>query len=104
MEQTDITLLSNMTDETDESVLSAYFDLAGQKILNHLYPFVEDLSDKEVPSKYHSEQIAITAYLLNKRGAEGELHHSENGTLRIYDSADIPSDMLKTIVPKVGVI
>ena len=42
--------------------------------------------------------------MLNKRGAEGQTSHSENGISRSYENADIPSSMLKVVTPHVGVI
>jgi len=61
---------------------------------------VGDLFD--VPKKYHYLQCEIAVFLLNKRGAEGQSRHSENGIDRTYDGGDIP--MLKNVVPYAGVI
>lgn len=102
-----LTLVQNMTDETDVEVITAYLELAKQSILNQLYPFQgqdeelidNEISKKELPTRYEKNQIEICAYLLNKRGAEGEVHHSENGVLRIYEVADIPPSMLRDITP-----
>jgi len=49
-------------------------------------------------------QLEIATYLLNKRGAEGQTAHSENGISRSYESADVPSSMLNQIVPHCGII
>ena len=69
-------LLATMTDQQG-SVLSAYLAIAGDKVLRKLYPFDDTI--KEVPERYHMTQVEVAAYLLNKRGAEGETAHSENG-------------------------
>lgn len=45
---------------------------------------------------------SLVIYLI--KGAEGETSHSENGITRDYADADIPSDLLKLVVPKVGVL
>ena len=58
----------------------------------------------EVPEKYGALQCEIAAYMLNKRGAEGQTSHSENGITRSYENADVPSSMLKVVTPHVGVI
>ena len=71
--------------DSDE-VLSTYLLLAGQKIINRAYPY------------------EIAAYMLNKRGAEGQTSHSENGISRSYENADVPASMLKGVTPHVGVI
>ena len=86
--------------DTDE-VLSTYLTLAGRKIIAKAYPYKDDVT--EVPAKYDFLQVEIAAYMLNKRGAEGQTSHSENGISRSYENADIPSSMLKTITPHVGV-
>ena len=87
--------------DTDE-VLSAYLNLAGGKIIAKAYPYKSEVT--EVPAQYHYLQVEIAAYMLNKRGAEGQTSHSENGISRSYENADIPSSMLKAITPYCGVI
>jgi hypothetical protein len=49
-------------------------------------------------------QCEIAAYLLNKRGAEGQTSHTENGITRNYGGADVPESMLSSIIPRVGVM
>lgn len=87
--------------DTDE-VLSAYLKLAGRKIILRAYPY--DKSVTEVPAEYDTLQCEIAAYMLNKRGAEGQTQHTENGIARQYENADIPSSMLKVVTPHCGVI
>ncbi|MBR5199349.1 MAG: hypothetical protein IKW20_05915 [Bacteroidales bacterium] len=96
-------LLKAMVGESDtEEVLLAYLNIAGSKIINRAYPYDSEVT--EVPTRYEFLQCEIAAYLLNKRGAEGQLIHSENGISRSYGSADVPSAMLDAITPVVGVI
>ena len=104
MTQTEkLKLLKDMVGESDtEEVLLAYLDIAGRKILNRAYPYGTD--ETEVPVRYDFLQCEIAAYLLNKRGAEGQTAHSENGISRSYESADVPESMLGAITPMVGVI
>ena len=97
-------LLTAMTDEDEDSILQAYLDNAESIILNKLYPYIEyDEDGKEkvhtLPNRYKNLQVRIAAYLLNKRGAEGETSHVENGVSRHYGASDIPADMLREIVP-----
>ena len=89
------------TSDSDE-VLSTYLNFAGSKILAKAYPFQNDVS--EVPTQYEYLQVEIAAYMLNKRGAEGETVHTENGITRQYENADVPASMLKAITPYCGVI
>ncbi len=95
-------ILRAMSEETDEVILRAYLDLAGQKVIERAFPFKQDV--KEVPDKYILNQIEIAVYLLNKRGAEGQTSHSENSISRSYESASVPSSMLKGIIPHGKVI
>ena len=96
-------LLKAMVGESDtEEVLLAYLNIAGSKILNRAYPYGTE--ETEVPRRYEFLQCEIAAYLLNKRGAEGQTGHSENGISRSYESADVPESMLGAVTPCVGVI
>lgn len=87
--------------DTDE-VLSTYLTLAGSKIIAKAYPYKTDVT--EVPTQYEYLQLEIAAYMLNKRGAEGQVTHTENGVQRQYENADVPPSMLKAITPYCGVI
>ena len=85
-----------------DDVLVSYLSIAGRKIINRAYPY-DDTMD-EVPRRYGYLQCDIAAYLLNKRGAEGQLGHTENGITRSYASADVPEAMLSEVIPHVGVL
>ena len=98
-----LTLLKAMVGESDtEEVLLAYLNVAGRKIINRAYPYGTE--ETEVPTRYDFLQCEIAAYLLNKRGAEGQTGHSENGISRSYGSADVPESLLGAITPMVGVL
>ena len=98
-----LTLLKAMFGESDsEAVLFAYLNIAGQKIINRLYPYGTE--NPEVPARYDYLQCEIAVYLLNKRGAEGQTSHSENGISRNYESANVPESLLGAITPMVGVV
>ena len=86
-------------DETDNGILEVYLELAGQKILNRMYPYLDNYDGLEVPDRYVAIQLKCACYMLNKRGAEGQIQHIENGIHRNYGSADIPDGMLQEIVP-----
>lgn len=96
-----LTMLQNLTGETDPDTLSTYLFLAKGKVIAHAYPFG---GAEEIPSKYDSVHVEIAAYMLNKRGAEGETAHSENGVNRTYGDADIPLSLLRRIVPVASVV
>lgn len=86
----------------DDSTLLAYLHIAESAVLERKYPY--DPSATCVPPRYEGRVLEIAAYLLNKRGAEGQTSHSENGVSRSYESASIPESMLSDITPCVGVI
>ena len=95
-------LLSSMTGESDDTVLSAYLALAQMIIMNRLYPYQYTTPEAPVPSRYYDLQIRIAAYHLNKRGAEQETMHVENGITRMYEAADTPASLLSEITPYAG--
>lgn len=92
-----IELVKAMTGETNESTVSAYLGLAGNKICRKAFPFDPTVTD--VPEQYGFTQVEIAVYLLNKRGAEFETSHSENGISRTYEDADVPSSIMRSITP-----
>lgn len=95
--------LKTMIDSSDaDDVLTTYLNLAGRKIISRAYPY--DSEVEEVPRRYHWLQCEVAAYMLNKRGAEGQTSHTENGITRTYGSADVPESMLSIIVPHCGSI
>lgn len=97
-----LTMLQAMTGEKDEGVLSTYLSIAGNKILRRAYPF--DDTKTQVPDKYGYTQLEVAAYLLNKRGAEGQTAHSENGISRSYEDGDVPPSLLREVIPCASVI
>lgn len=92
-----LAMVKALTGEQDEVVLSAYLAIAGDKICRKAFPF--DSEENAVPDRYAYIQVQIAVYLLNKRGAEGESSHSENGISRSYEDGDVPPSLLRDIVP-----
>lgn len=100
-----VRVMSNVSDDTDDwsdDILLTYLAMAGRKIIDRAYPY--DDTVEVVPRRYELLQCEIAVYLLNKRGAEGETSHSENGISRSYEKADVPESMLGVITPFCGVI
>lgn len=100
LEAEKISLVKSLSGETDEGTVSAYLSIAGNKICRRAYPF--DPTVTEVPDQYAYTQVEIAVYLLNKRGSEGLLSHSENGYSDTFESGDVPASMLRGIVPMCG--
>lgn len=95
-----IALLKDRTGEQDDALLDIYLDMAAEEVLNRAYPFRTGDEDVAVPRRYVMLQVEIATYLLNKRGAEGQLSHSENGISRSYERAGVPESLLKQIMPR----
>ena len=89
------------TGERDTTTLNDAIDIATGIVLNKLYPFAPEVT--EVPERYSDVVARVAIYILNKRGADGQLLHNENGIYRTYESADIPSSLLRELTPHAGV-
>ena len=91
-----------ITEKVNDSELEDILESAKAVILSRRFPFGEQPEDIE--PKYKDLQIRIAVEMFNKRGAEGETAHSENGISRSYASANVSEDLLKEITPKAGVV
>ena len=101
-----LTELRRITESDEEdSILLSYLNQAKDVILNRMYPYCDDAEYEEmdVPQRFEWKQIRIAAYFMNKRGAEGETQHIENGIHRNYKSSDVPEDMLWDVFPAIGI-
>lgn len=91
-----------VTSDSDE-VLSAFLTKAEDIVMATAYPYGYP-EGTVMPSKYDIVQCDIAIYHLNKRGAEGEIRHDENGIGRSYGGSETPSDLLARITPHCGII
>ena len=85
---------------TDEELNTLLFLTKGA-ILNARYPFGYTAED-EVPEKYEHIQLQACVSLFNKKGAEGQTAHDEQGIKRTYEAGDIPESLLKRVMPVAG--
>ena len=85
-------------DVADTEVLEAELLAAETMILNKMYPFGYE-EGTVVPARYERLQIKLAIELYSKRGAEGQISHSENGISRSWSEV---SGILKQIVPHCG--
>ena len=98
-----IALVKAMTDETEDSVVSAFLALAGDAVYHYADPY--KTTEKEIVlENYGGVQARAAAYYINKRGADGESSHTENGISRSYEKADLPDSLLREITPICGVV
>ena len=91
-----------ITEKVDDNELEDILESAKAVILSRRFPFGEQPTDIE--PKYMDLQIRIATEMFNKRGAEGETAHSENGISRSYSSASVSEELLREITPKAGVV
>ena len=92
-------LAATLAPDTDtEEVLDNVLDDAEALILNRMYPFGYP-DGTVVPSRYERIQVQLAAELYSKRGAEGQISHSENGISRTWLEQ---SALLKRVIPHVG--
>ena len=85
-----------LSGERDSFVLEQYLDLAAAKISLRANPYDEAAA---MPPQYEVLQCELAAFLVAKRGAEGQSAHSENGVSRTYLGED---EYLRQVVPKAG--
>lgn len=85
-----------------DDVLTAYLLTAAESILNKRFPYNRP-ENATVPVRNHVTQCRIALFLLNKRGGEGQLSHSENGISRSFSTDDIPAALLNEVIPYCGV-
>ncbi len=99
-----LAILRKMLDDSDttsDEIANTYLAAAEKAVINLVYPF-GDVSEKTMPERYEYEQIEIAAYMLNKRGAEGETAHTEGGTSRTFETGDIPISLRARITAYAG--
>ena len=94
-----VALADLLAPDTDtDIVLDSVLLMAEALVLNRMYPFGYP-DGTEVPSRYEMIQVQLAAELYSKRGAEGQITHSENGISRSWPEK---SRLLASIVPMVG--
>ena len=98
LERLKIRITENVNDEELADILES----AKAVILSRRFPFGEQ--PEELEARYMDLQIRIATEMFNKRGAEGETAHSENGISRSYSSASVSEELLREITPKAGVV
>lgn len=98
LERLKIRITENTTDTELEDILES----AKAVILSRRFPFGDQ--PEEIEAKYKDLQVRIAVEMFNKRGAEGEKSHNENGVSRSYSSASVSEELLSEITPKAGVV
>ena len=96
------TLVENDADATD-AVVTVYLTIAGNKMVERLYPYDTGKEISDIPVRYDTIQCELASRLFLRRGSEGETNHEENGVNRSYANVD-DDDILCRLTPfaKVG--
>lgn len=97
MIKTNIESSSDMTISDD--VVNTFFQLSKNAILLKRFPYLQDVSEKELPSIYNSLCVRLAVYMFNKQGAEGEISHTENGVSIKWENGDLPESMMSEVIP-----
>lgn len=89
---------------TDET-LTEYITLAKKEILAWMYHLVGGVPDNvtDVPAKYEGIQIYAVVAGWTHAGVEGELHHHENGVIRVFKYEDMLDYIHNHVLPFVRV-
>ena len=85
-------------DVETEDVLDAVLGAAETLILNKMHPFGYQ-EGTAIPARYEYLQLQLAVEIYNKRGAEGQISHSENGISRSWPEKN---RLLSMVIPFVG--
>lgn len=91
-----IKALLEITDSSQDALLIAYIELAGDEITSWA-------NLPEVPQKYESTQIQAVINGYSMRGAEGQISHNEGSTARTWKHEDMVSYIRTHVAPGIGV-
>ena len=97
-----------ITEKVADEKLNDLLESAKYIILSRRYPFgdfpVNEEGNVTLEARYTDLQIRIAVELFAKEGAEGQVSHSENGTSRTWENANVSESLLREITPKVGIV
>lgn len=72
-----------------------------QLLLDNASQIICDIRNTDVVEpKYYGVQLSMAIEMYNKRGAEGQTGHGENGISRSYEVGDISLSLLSKITPR----
>lgn len=91
-------------EDVEDELIQAYLDTARQLILDRRNPFSDDSSKEQWEPRYDSLQCEIAVDMIARRGAEGEVTHTENGISRQWVTGYVTSRLLSRVIPKAKAI
>lgn len=84
--------LLNEEDPASDAVYNFYLDSAENVIC-------EIRNTNYVEAQYEQTQLKMAIEMYNKRGAEGQTSHGENGINRNYENSGISKSLLDEVTP-----
>jgi len=98
-----IAMVKALSDETDDSVVSAFLTFVGKALYRYGDPY-HTMTEDAFLALYPDVVVDAAAYKLNKRGWDYEKRHVENGITREFETGDLPASILNRITPICGVV
>lgn len=91
-------------DSSQDDILLALLDMAGQEVLNYMYACVGGTPEgiEDVPPKYEQVQIMAVVVGYGLMGVEGQTSHAENGISRQYNYSDMISYVHSNVIAYAG--
>lgn len=84
----------------DEAALTQYLALARGTILALRNPLSADPDGEEWEPRYDALQVEMACELWSRRGAEGEVSHSQGGVSRTWASANVSPQLARRVIPR----
>ena len=86
-----------------EHLAARYVALAKDLAVSRLWPFDPSRTWADVPERLHPQVAHVALYLLERRGSEGEVRHSEAGVTAQWERAGVPNYLWAGFTPYAGV-
>lgn len=87
-----------------DATIHAYLGIARETILGLRNPFSSDPSGEEWETRYDGLQCEMAVDMYSRRGAEGEVSHSENGVSRTWEGSGVSRHLVERVVPRGRVV
>lgn len=95
-------LKRRIPEEPDDGILEEMLESAKNIIMGLRFPYGE--WPDELEKRYLDLQIRMAEDMYNRIGASGQLSHSENGISRSWGAEWVSDQLLREVVPLVGVV
>lgn len=83
-----------------DGVVSSYLQAARDLILTRRYPFSDDPTNEPWEHQYDILQCEMANEMIARRGAEGEVTHTESKVSRQWVSGYVSAPLLARVIPK----